>query len=205
MARILKHNRKDFPPKRLINEKGAKIMGKETKILPEPQFARENTILLDGEWEFSSEEVSGKIRVPYCPESVLSGIGYTGFLHECVYRREFEWHDRPQKRIFLHFGAVSNRARVFVNGTFAGMHRGGYTPFSFEITKILKEGKTFWKCRYGMIYPSAIPPASSLPKSSHSAVSIRDVRGSGRVYGWRSYRKTISKAFGFIPMPRRGA
>lgn len=164
MARILKHNRKDFPPKRLINEKGAKIMGKETKILPEPQFARENTILLDGEWEFSSEEVSGKIRVPYSPESVLSGIGYTGFLHECVYRREFEWHDRPQKRIFLHFGAVSNRARVFVNGTFAGMHRGGYTPFSFEITKILKEGKNLLEVQVRNDLSERNPTGKQSPK-----------------------------------------
>lgn len=113
----------------------------KTAQMPEPQFARENTILLNGEWEFLSKEASGKICVPYCPESELSGIGYTGFLHECVYRREFVWRDRPQERVFLHFGAVSNRARVFVNGMFVGEHRGGYTPFAFEITKVLKEGQ----------------------------------------------------------------
>ncbi|MGH0053829.1 MAG: glycoside hydrolase family 2 protein, partial [Sphaerochaetaceae bacterium] len=42
------------------------------------------------------------------------------------------------QRILLHFGAVDHTAHVWVNGTPVGTHRGGYTPFSLDITNTLK-------------------------------------------------------------------
>lgn len=70
---------------------------------PKPQFERENWLNLNGEWEFefdfgNSGEERGqyredavfhqKINVPFCPESVLSGIGYTDFMTSVWYRRK---------------------------------------------------------------------------------------------------------------------
>lgn len=107
---------------------------------PEPMFARENFFLLDGKWEIYFDNIGRVIRVPYCPESVLSGIGFTDFIPRCRYRTEFIVEEDGQGRLFLHFGAVNYRAEVRVNGKVAGTHFGGYTPFSFDITKLVRSG-----------------------------------------------------------------
>ncbi len=123
---------------------------------PNPMRLREDWISLNGEWQFEidnsevgldkrffeRESLDGKIIVPFCPESRLSGVGNTDFMNAVWYRREFEV---PEsffgKRIILHFGAVDYEAKVFINGKEAGGHKGGYTAFSFDITKMLKSGK----------------------------------------------------------------
>jgi len=54
------------------------------------------------------------------------------------YRRLFELPPQEGRRYFVHFGAVNQRARVFLNGEHLGDHEGGFTPFDFEITGVLK-------------------------------------------------------------------
>lgn len=110
---------------------------------PEPQFARENILSLDGEWQisFCGDEFV-KIKVPYCPESELSGIGYTDFIRMCEYRKTFICPKSMKTgRTLLRFGAVNHFARVFVNDRFVGGHEGGYTPFYFDVTDFLKNGE----------------------------------------------------------------
>ncbi len=123
---------------------------------PRPQLVREEWINLNGEWEFEIDSsrsgkdrefflrpsLNQKITVPFCPESLLSGIGNTDFM-ECVwYRRTFELPKEWEgKRVLLHFGAVDDTATVYVNGKPAGTHRGGYTSFSIEITDFLQPGE----------------------------------------------------------------
>jgi len=122
---------------------------------PNPQFVRSAWENLNGEWEFEfdsgisgierrlfeKEHLDGKITVPFCPESVLSGIGNTDF-HHCVwYRRDLvipnAW---SNGRVLLHFGAVDHIAHVYLNGVEVGTHCGGYVSFSFDITDYLAEG-----------------------------------------------------------------
>jgi len=47
------------------------------------------------------------------------------------------------KRVFIYFGAANYDAKVFVNGKMAGEHEGGYTPFNFDVTKLLHKGENF--------------------------------------------------------------
>ncbi|MEM1181665.1 MAG: glycoside hydrolase family 2 TIM barrel-domain containing protein [Acidobacteriota bacterium] len=56
------------------------------------------------------------------------------------YRRLFEAEKEPGRRLFLHFGAVNYEARVWLNGESLGFHRGGFTPFGFEITPLVRSG-----------------------------------------------------------------
>ena len=111
---------------------------------PNPQFMRKQFTSLNGKWLFSAPVLGPQPReilVPFCPESKLSGIGYTDFIGECEYRRTFSAEvPREGERVFLHFGAVDYEATVFVNGEKAGTHRGGYTPFSLDITSLIKSG-----------------------------------------------------------------
>ena len=127
---------------------------------PRPQFVRDNWVNLNGTWDFlfdfgnsgvarklylnenfSKEDIK-KIIVPFCPESVLSGLGYTDWMNAVWYRRTVNISaEQLRGRILLHFGAVDYRCRVWVNEKKAGQHRGGYTPFTMDITDLVTEGE----------------------------------------------------------------
>ncbi|MBX3443037.1 MAG: hypothetical protein KF774_11585 [Planctomyces sp.] len=82
----------------------------------------------------------GTILVPFCVESALSGVGKpVGPDNRLWYRRTFSIPDDWQgDRVLLHFGAVDWQAHVWLNGTLLGEHRGGFDPFSFDLTDALK-------------------------------------------------------------------
>lgn len=117
---------------------------------PQPQFERQDWQSLNGQWDFGYKdgEFDHKIIVPFAVETKLSGIGDTRFHPEVWYRRSFEvpkgWKD---KRVLLKFGAVDYIATVWVNGKYAAAHTGGSTPFSADITDLLKGGKNEVKVR----------------------------------------------------------
>ena len=123
---------------------------------PRPDLQREAWMSLNGAWQFEIDEagdgeqrgwISGhdfsrSIVVPFCPESRLSGLGLaTNYLPHVWYRRQFKVPAALQgRRLLLHFGAVDYIAHVWLNGKFLGEHRGGYTPFAFDITDTAREG-----------------------------------------------------------------
>ncbi len=117
---------------------------------PRPKMVREEWVNLNGLWDYAirpkdDEKVAawdGKILVPFCVESALSGVKKgVGAENRLWYRRSFEvpaeWGD---KRVLLHFGAVDWDCTVTVNGKEVGSHKGGYDPFSFNITAALRKG-----------------------------------------------------------------
>jgi beta-galactosidase/beta-glucuronidase len=80
------------------------------------------------------------IRVPFAPETPLSGIGdATSYFSRVWYRRTFAVPPdfAAGKRLIVHFGAVDYSARVWVNSRLAVEHEGGYTPFSADITDLI--------------------------------------------------------------------
>ncbi len=118
---------------------------------PRPQFVRSNNWAnLNGSWEFAilpkSEQgipavTQGKILVPYAVESALSGVGKTAGKDSVLwYKRTVSIPSASNKNVLLHFGAVDWECTVFVNGKEVGTHKGGYDPFSFDITTALKKG-----------------------------------------------------------------
>jgi beta-galactosidase/beta-glucuronidase len=117
---------------------------------PRPQMVREKWVNLNGLWDYaitdgkliSYRDASerGKILVPFPVESALSGVMKRvpdgGMI---IYRRTFATPEMPKDgRLLLHFGAVDWEAVVSVNGKKVGEHRGGYDPFTFDITDALK-------------------------------------------------------------------
>jgi beta-galactosidase/beta-glucuronidase len=116
---------------------------------------------LDGTWSFRHDDTDAgtaagwaaglpeprDITVPFPPESAASGIAEPGF-HRVV------WYSRPITAddlvaagrsehapvVLLHFGAVDHRARVWLDGRFAGEHEGGHTPFTVDVTALVADG-----------------------------------------------------------------
>ena len=123
---------------------------------PRPQFERTDWVNLNGQWTFemdfgasgeqrgwtNSKGLSKKITVPFCPESELSGIGYTDFIPCVWYQRNInipaEWNG---KKILLHFGAADYETKVYVDGKMVGEHKGAGSSFNFDITSYVKAGQ----------------------------------------------------------------
>lgn len=121
---------------------------------PRPDRKRDTWINLNGTWDFEidnakvgvekrffeRDSLDMKINVPFTAEARLSGIGHTDFMYAVWYRRDIEvpaeW---KGKRVILHIDACDHTTTVFVNGKRAGKHKGGYTPFAFDITDLLKD------------------------------------------------------------------
>ncbi|HYH54999.1 MAG TPA: beta-galactosidase, partial [Anseongella sp.] len=121
------------------------------KVLPEyprPQMVRENWLNLNGLWDYAIQAAAspepgnyeGKILVPFAAESALSGVGKrVGKENNLWYRTSFTLPRTMRNReILLHFGAVDWQTEVFLNGKKVGEHRGGYDPFSFNISPFLE-------------------------------------------------------------------
>jgi len=119
---------------------------------PRPQMVREKWLNLNGLWNYSlqtkdnqntPQQYDGKILVPFAVESALSGVGKTVGKDSVIwYNRTFSLPSNfKNNNVLIHFGAVDWRSEVYVNGKLAGSHEGGYDPFYFDITELLKSGK----------------------------------------------------------------
>ncbi len=116
---------------------------------PRPQMKRPDWQNLNGLWQYCVQAASdpepdvwkGEILVPFCIESALSGVMQRVEPTEALwYRRNFTVPDGwRQQRVLLHFGAVDWSAEIWFNGTYAGGHRGGYDPFTIDVTELLAE------------------------------------------------------------------
>jgi len=120
-------------------------------------MVRDEWVILNGIWELAVLEDSAgapqtypdRILVPFPLESALSGVARAVSPSERIwYRRTFSLPDtvpassgtRRSIRWLLHFGAVDWEAEVSVNGQILGAHRGGYDPFTFDVTDALRDG-----------------------------------------------------------------
>ncbi len=120
---------------------------------PNPQFSRPNWHDLCGSWRFrfddddlgirdrwfnNSDTLDRVIQVPFPPESDLSGIADKSFHPISWYGRTLEDNrSGADQRLIVHFGAVDYQATVWVDGVQVGEHRGGHTPFEFDVTDAL--------------------------------------------------------------------
>ena len=132
----------------LYTVQGQQVGDTPWQAYPRPQLKRDSFLNLNGYWDFTVQREASlpqaydkKILVPFCPESLLSGIkehfpdGYSLF-----YRKKLILPADFQKdRVLLHFGAVDQIAEIFINGQKAGSHVGGYESFSLDITDYLQE------------------------------------------------------------------
>lgn len=133
---------------------------------PRPQMERVEWLNLNGLWDYTlipigfkpiqgvtkesswttgeiPNEWTGKILVPFAVDAPLSGVGRVLRPDEVIwYQRSFKVpSDWKGKNVLLHFESSDWESSVYINGQRVGQHRGGYDPFSFDITPYLKSGK----------------------------------------------------------------
>ncbi len=115
---------------------------------PRPQLVRKQWVNLNGLWQYAlapkeqgkPAEFDGEILVPFPVESALSGVmKQVDEKTRLWYRRTFTAPAaKPGQHTLLNFGAVDWEATVWINGQQVAQHRGGYDPFSCDITASLK-------------------------------------------------------------------
>ncbi|GAA1807629.1 glycoside hydrolase family 2 protein [Agromyces neolithicus] len=116
---------------------------------PRPQLVRDSHLNLNGYWQYAISADArrpaswdGRILVPFSPEADLSGVGRQLQPGEHLwYRRDVRLPDGfLRERVLLHFGAVDQSCRVYVDDALVGSHSGGYLPFSIDVTEALADG-----------------------------------------------------------------
>ena len=124
---------------------------------PRPMMVRPEWKNLNGIWQYAitpkkdrlPEKYDGDILVPFCIESSLSGVqkevGPDNVLwYEKTFSIPNQW---KNGRVLLHFGAVDWQVDVWVNGVKVGSHTGGYVPFTFDITQVVKPKNNYIEMR----------------------------------------------------------
>ncbi len=124
---------------------------------PRPDFVRKDWLNLNGCWSFQFDDedkgldckwwdnpgFAQNITVPFPFQAELSGIGDTGFHDVFWYHRDVmipdEW--LAEKRLLLHIGAFDYQGMLWINGQKAGEHRGGYSPWTTDITDYIADGR----------------------------------------------------------------
>lgn len=117
---------------------------------PRPQFVRDSYFSLNGKWQYKitkspaiPDDYDGEIVVPFSPESELSGVNKTVAPNDyLIYKKSFFLpSDFNKGRVYINFGAVDQIATVYINGKCVGTHKGGYTPFRFELSEYINESE----------------------------------------------------------------
>lgn len=134
---------------------------------PRPQLVRDSYLNLNGRWGYAITDGpaphrgehgergergedgpgtwDGSIIVPFSPESELSGVGRSLKAGQTLwYRRGIslpqDFRTTSMDRVLLHFGAVDQDCTVLIDGVRVGANRGGYWPFTCDVTDELADG-----------------------------------------------------------------
>lgn len=128
------------------------------KNYPRPQLVRNSWTNLNGTWRFQFDdnnrgeaekwyekfpEKQLEIQVPFTYETKLSGIEDTAQHKQVWYQRSIVLIEEEivKKGVLLHFEGSDFVTKLWVNGEYVGLHRGGYARFSFDITRYLHAGE----------------------------------------------------------------
>ena len=137
-----------------MEEKNMKCYKKD---YPRPQFVRDNWENLNGTWDFGFDDANQgekekwyekfpgelKIEVPFTYETKLSGI-QDERRHDNIWYHKTITVDASKltdNRLLIHFEGSDFHTKLWVNGAYAGDHKGGYARFSFDITELVKDGE----------------------------------------------------------------
>ncbi|MBR0365756.1 MAG: glycoside hydrolase family 2 [Clostridia bacterium] len=128
---------------------------KKIKDHPRPQFVRDSWQNLNGKWNFIFDDENAgeqkeffkkfpkatEITVPFTYETKMSGIDDQTVHENIWYNNKIHLKSDNDKRTILHFEGSDFITKLWVNGSYAGMHTGGYHRFSFDISGYIVDGE----------------------------------------------------------------
>ena len=126
----------------------AKMNGTQTRELSQWAFRRAT----DSEWT--------RVRLPHSTNAV-DGQSAEYYRGEAMYRTEVKLKDTEGQNYFLIFKSAAQAATILVNGRQAATHKGGYTPFTVDITRYVREGRNEIEVRTDNTMDLTMPPVSS--------------------------------------------
>jgi len=116
---------------------------KNKSELVEYDFDKSPTLIVPGDWNTQKENL-------YYYEGTV------------WYKKSFNYDLKENKRLFVCFGAVNYKADVYLNGTKLGTHEGGFTPFNFEITSVVKPKDNYLVVKVdNKRFPEAVPTVNT--------------------------------------------
>lgn len=127
---------------KLYTDTGQNLQGIPWDQYPRPQMVRSSWLNLNGIWDIEHNGIKSKILVPFSPESLLSDFkDKIDYNENFIYSKDFFIpHAWLGKKIKLNIGAINRHAEIYINDIKVGSHENGYLPFSFDITKYLRDG-----------------------------------------------------------------
>src|SRR6266436_6370102 len=93
---------------------------KSKSDLIEYDFDTSDSLKVPGDWNTQTEQL----------------LLYEGTIW---YRKSFDYQRKENTRLFVYFGAANYLADVYLNGEKIGRHEGGFTPFNFEVTNLVRD------------------------------------------------------------------
>jgi beta-glucuronidase len=145
------------------------------------------TIDLDGpDWSFRTtlSDKAAPVTVPHCWPAEEQ---YRRYIGDAIYQRDFDTPQlQPGEVVRLHFDAVYNHATVWLNGRRLGEHDGGYTPFEYDVTHLLKPGKN-----HLLVEVNNTPTLTNIPALATSSGSAEKLAygqaAKATIVGWMPY------------------
>ena len=146
-------DRRDFLKTAAIGTAGLSLLPNRSDAAPTGQLApsvsERQIIPLNHRWLYSEKSSADAMKsgfndrgwksvtIPHTNKMLpMNGFDENEYMFVSAYRRHFKLPAALKgKRIFVDFGGVMTAAKVFINGSALGEYKGGYTPFSFELTK----------------------------------------------------------------------
>lgn len=109
-------------------------IGEKRKFWEDKKVKNKSSLL---EYNFDAAQ---EINVPGDWNSQIDELLY--YEGKIWYQKDFSIEKKEGKRYFLYFGAANYTTNVYLNGEKLGVHEGGFNPFNFEITNLLKAGNS---------------------------------------------------------------
>ena len=169
---------------------------------PRPQMVRSTPwIDLNGLWDYAirptkddrPRQFDGSILVPFPIESALSGVMRRISPEQRLwYRRSFSVPQASHgNRILLHFDAVDWEAAVWIDQKRIGVHRGGYSPFTFDVSDAVVPGK-----RHDLIVSVWDPSDSGTQPRGKQVLKPRGSRYTPTTGIWQTvWLETVGQAY----------
>ena len=174
-------------------------------VYPRPKMVRDSYINLNGWWDFEiTQDVrmpihfSRKIRVPFAPESALSGIHEPVPDGSCLwYRRKVGARLKKGQRLLLHIGAADQETTLWIHQTRVKLisgyakneytYLGGYEPFTFDITAYLEDAASDGADFQTVNYPDGRMDTEERYLETEILIQVRDQLAGGKMpYGKQS-------------------